>query len=102
MSDSEMILYRELRNRGMRFKFRRQHPIGKYVLDFYCAESKLCVEVDGEQHIFRKEHDRERDGYLDALGIATLRIDSMDLFTRLDGVLDDIWQACSARAPAWQ
>ena len=59
-------------------KFRRQHPIGPYALDFYCPELALCIEVDGEQH--DPLRDQQRDQYLEALGIKTIRIPSLALF----------------------
>jgi len=70
-------------------KFRRQHPVGPYVLDFYCAEAKLAVEVDGQQHADpeRSEHDRRRTAWLVTLNIAVLRIAAEDVRVNLDGVL---------------
>ena len=80
MSVSEQVLWRELRNRQLGFRFRRQVPVGPYVLDFFCSEAWLCVEVDGEQHAARQSADARRDRYLWELGIATYRVPSLDLF----------------------
>ena len=80
MSVSEQVLWRRIRDQKLRYKFRRQHPIGDYVLDFYCPRLKLCVEVDGEQHAFRREADAKRDEFLLSKGIKTVRIPSMQLF----------------------
>jgi very-short-patch-repair endonuclease len=57
-------------------KFRRQHPIGSYVLDFFCAERRLAVEIDGQQHTYavQIEHDRVRDAWLKERGIQVLRV----------------------------
>jgi very-short-patch-repair endonuclease len=54
-------------------KFRRQHPLGRFVLDFYCAAGKLCVEVDGDVHDAQAERDAERTAVLNAAGIHVLR-----------------------------
>ncbi|MBU1346567.1 MAG: endonuclease domain-containing protein [Alphaproteobacteria bacterium] len=70
-------------------KFRRQHPVGVFVLDFYCAEARLAVEVDGQQHgdAERSEHDRRRTVWLATQGISVLRIAAEDLRVNLDGIL---------------
>ena len=81
MSVSEQTLWAFVRNKKLGFTFRRQHPIGIWVLDFYCPEAMLCVEVDGEQHEFSTERDVRRDSEFAELGIFTLRIPSLDLFT---------------------
>jgi very-short-patch-repair endonuclease len=80
MSASERVLWEHLRKKGVGFGFRRQVPVGPYVLDFYCASAALCVEVDGEQHSGRVSADRSRDEYLARAGIKTIRIPSVDLF----------------------
>jgi very-short-patch-repair endonuclease len=63
-------------------KFRRQHPVGNYILDFYCAELKLCIEVDGGVHeLFATAmHDVERSGELSKLGIHVVRVRNEDVF----------------------
>lgn len=96
MGVSEKVLWEHLRAKRLGFKFRRQFPIGPYVLDFYCAEAKLCVEVDGEQHESKGPDDRVRDVHLEALGIQTLRIRSTHLFEPID-VLARIQEACKVR-----
>lgn len=89
-----------LRARKAEFKFRREHPIGPYRLDFYCAEVKVCIEMDGEQH--DPERDLVRDRYLAKLGIVTVRIPNIEFF-ELDPVApyrDHIGEAlkvCKAR-----
>jgi len=81
MSVSEKTLWAFIRNKKLGFVFRTQHPIDKWVLDFYCPEAMLCVEVDGEQHALTGERDALRDSELAKIGILTLRIPSLDLFT---------------------
>ncbi|WP_411289069.1 endonuclease domain-containing protein [Phenylobacterium sp.] len=77
LSLPEVVLWRALRGRKLNgLHFRKQHPIGPYVLDFYCHEAKLAVEVDGGSHSFgdRPERDLRRDGWLTDQGIRTLRV----------------------------
>lgn len=72
---SEQILWNALRNRQLQgIKFRRQHPAGPFVLDFYCDKERLAVEVDGSVHDERGEADRERQEYFEAHGIRFVRI----------------------------
>lgn len=77
MTVSEQRLWNWLRNRTFGgFKFRRQAPVGRYVLDFYCPALKLAVEVDGQQHatLWMGEYDGERTVYLRSQGIEVVRI----------------------------
>ncbi|MET4682809.1 endonuclease domain-containing protein [Brevundimonas faecalis] len=70
-------------------KFRRQHPIGPYILDFYCAEAKLAVEVDGSLHWNpdQMSHDRRRTAWLKTQGVEVLRLASIDVGKEMEGVL---------------
>jgi very-short-patch-repair endonuclease len=79
------------------FKFRRQHRIGRYIVDFYCAEVKLAVEVDGGVH-FREEvrlHDQERDAKLRAMGIRIIRFQDSDAMWRVGEVVTIVEDVCS-------
>ncbi|MBS1725968.1 MAG: DUF559 domain-containing protein [Armatimonadetes bacterium] len=80
MSESEKLLWRYLSDKSIGFKFRRQHPLGPYALDFYCPKLRLCIEVDGEQHSLTRSRDRRRDEFLLEKGILTIRIPSLELF----------------------
>lgn len=91
MSVSEIWFWEIVRKKRLGFGFRRQVPVGPYILDFYCAEAKLCVEVDGEQHALSRDRDEARDRFLLDRGIETLRIPSLDLFDEV-GVLKDEWR----------
>ena len=73
-------------------KFRRQHSIGKYVVDFYCPSEKLVVEVDGEQHYTDEgqAHDEKRTQYFQSKGISTIRFENCEVFDRQEAVLQDI------------
>ena len=77
MTLPELMLWRALRGRRLDgLKFRRQHPIGPYILDFFCADRNLAIEVDGEGHgcDAQTRHDRVRDAWLAARGIEVLRL----------------------------
>jgi very-short-patch-repair endonuclease len=81
MSLPEVLLWRELRRRSGGIKFRRQHPIGRYVVDFYCAEAKLGIEVDGIAHEMgdRPVRDEQRDAFIAQQGVVILRIPASDV-----------------------
>ncbi|MBI4837013.1 MAG: endonuclease domain-containing protein [Candidatus Portnoybacteria bacterium] len=84
----EVILWSRIRRNQLGYKFRRQHSIGKYIVDFYCPEKKLIIELDGSQHIEKqKEHDEQRDEYLKSLGFIILRFWDSEINNNLDGVL---------------
>ena len=97
---SEDLLWQRLRSRRfLGLKVRRQHPVGALVLDFYCAEYKLAIEVDGgiHQRPERLVADRTRDQVLDDLGIETLRIPADDVEFRIDIVLQLIQRTIESR-----
>lgn len=80
MSVSEKVLWNLIRKDRLGFRFKRQVPVLDYILDFYCAEAWLAIEVDGEQHFENADYDLERNTRLAANGIETLRIPSLWLF----------------------
>jgi very-short-patch-repair endonuclease len=89
MSLPEVMLWRCLRGREAgKPVFRRQHPIGPYVLDFFCASARLCIEVDGGSHGFgdRPQRDARRDAWLRAQGIRTLRLAAAEVISDAHGV----------------
>jgi very-short-patch-repair endonuclease len=92
MSFPEVLLWRALRSRPAGLKFRRQHPAGPYVLDFFCASRLLAVEVDGEAHDRgdRPERDAIRDAWLAAHGLSVVRMPARDILTDLDAVVRHI------------
>jgi very-short-patch-repair endonuclease len=97
---AEELLWQMLRGGGLDgHKFRRQHAVGRFILDFYCAKSRLCVEVDGEVHKSQRERDMARDTTLFSRGIVTLRFANEQVFNDLRGVLDAIRAA--ATRPGW-
>ncbi|HPK33531.1 MAG TPA: DUF559 domain-containing protein [Ottowia sp.] len=90
MTDSERRLWSRLRGEQLGAKFRRQHPLGPYIVDFACLAPKLIVELDGSQHASQLAHDSERDAFLRAQGFAVLRFASNEVFINLEGVLQAI------------
>ena len=98
LTPPEARLWVCLRRRGLgELKFRRQHPVGPYVLDFYCAEATLAVEVDGQGHLENGGHDARRDRWLAGQGIAVLRIAAEEVRVNLDAVLTFIRETAEAR-----
>jgi len=97
MGEAEKRLWTRLRRNQIGFHFRRQAPVGLYFLDFYCAKARLCIEVDGDLHAQRSAEDRQRDLYLQQLGILTLRVPSGELYTHLDAVVEYVAYLCRER-----
>lgn len=87
MTPCEGILWSKLRRGASGVKFRRQHSLGKYIADFYCAEKKLVIELDGSQHGEQVEYDTRRTHYFESLGIRVYRIWNGEIKTNLSGVL---------------
>lgn len=89
MTQAEIKLWSGLKGRQLSgIKFRRQHGIGDYIVDFYCPELKLVVEVDGDSHysISGKSHDLLKDDYLKDLEITVIRFSNTDILENTDGV----------------
>jgi very-short-patch-repair endonuclease len=100
MTPSEKLLWQRLRNHKISgLKFRRQHPIRWYIADFYCHEARLVIEVDGpiHQNADRAEHDRQRDGVMEELGIKVLRFSNNQVRFHLPRVLKEIKNTAVAR-----
>lgn len=105
MTLPEIVLWQALRKgRLAGLRFRRQHPIGPYILDFYCPGARLAVEIDGLAHddAARVSHDERRDTWLAQRGVRVLRIHAADVLRdeRLEGVLLGIEQSAAVRARA--
>jgi len=96
---AETTLWHMLRNRQTGFKFRRQHPIERFIVDFYCAEAKLLIEVDGESHLEpdQEEYDKARTEYLERLGYKVIRFTNNDVRYNINAVVDKILQTSETR-----
>jgi adenine-specific DNA-methyltransferase len=98
LTDSEQILWNALRDSCLSgIKFRRQHPFGPYVLDFFCVRAQLDIELDGSVHNQpeQREYDDERTSYLKFHGVCVLRFRNEDITDRLDEVMTRIMEAAS-------
>jgi very-short-patch-repair endonuclease len=94
LTDAEALLWMLLRNRRMAgAKFRRQHPVGRYILDFYCDEKKLGIELDGGQHGDAIGYDQQRDGWLQSQGIRILRFWNNQMLAETEAVMEAIYEA---------
>ncbi|MGY0570515.1 endonuclease domain-containing protein [Bradyrhizobium sp. RDM12] len=90
-TSAEAKLWQALRNRQLaRWKFRRQHPVDRYVVDFVTLDGKLIIEVDGVTHSSPSEieHDEARTKVLEACGFLVLRVSNTDVYENLEGVLE--------------
>jgi ATP-dependent helicase HrpA/adenine-specific DNA-methyltransferase len=99
---AEKLVWRWLRNRRFNgYKFRRQHPVGAYYLDFFCEEARLGIELDGFQHGFPdgQLHDAEREAFLKSRGITTLRFWNSHVRRNAQTIRDTIFRELQARAP---
>lgn len=88
MTESEKVLWEYVRMKPLGFKFHRQHPINRYVLDFYCHKARFSIEIDGAHHIDpeQKQADLERTEYLNEVGIREIRFWNSQVLTDLNGV----------------
>jgi len=95
---AEARLWQRLRARRLNgYYFRRQHPIGNFIVDFYCARARLVVEVDGDVHAMQKEYDAARTEWLEERGYRVIRFTNDQVFHELDAVLESILTACEER-----
>ena len=90
VTNAEKILWRKLKKKQLGFQFRRQFGIENFILDFYCPEKKLGVELDGSFHRKRKEYDKNRTEFLNKLGIDVLRYWNEEVINDIDRVLEEI------------
>ncbi|WP_083468861.1 endonuclease domain-containing protein [Nostoc piscinale] len=94
---AEKRLWEKLRHKQLLgFKFRRQQTIDRFIVDFYCSEARLVVEVDGEIHDYTQVEDTIRQEFLESLGLQVVRFRNEDVMERIEGVLEDI-AACLQR-----
>lgn len=88
---AETILWHFLRNRGVGgYKFRRQQGIGPFILDFYCADLRLCVELDGHSHWMKNEYDIARTQFLNSQGIRVVRFPNDHVMSHASSVANEM------------
>ncbi len=96
---AEATLWRHLRNRSLKYKFRRQHPIDFFIIDFHCAEAKLLIEIDGDSHLVKEqmEYDKTRTEYLEERGYKVIRFTNDDVRYNMNAVANEIIKAVEKR-----
>ena len=103
MPNAEKILWYQLKGRQLNgFKFRRQFGVGKYIVDFYCPEVKLVIEIDGDSH-FEPDaivYDKKRELFIENQGIKVIRFTNNDIYETLDEVIKSINQILQTRNPS--
>ena len=93
-TEAERILWQHLRLCQLGgYKFRRQQPLGDYIVDFVCFEKRLIIEVDGGQHNSQYLYDERRDAWLEQQGFRVLRFWNNEVLQNIEGVKEVIWQA---------
>jgi very-short-patch-repair endonuclease len=100
LTPSEAKIWNAVRSRQLGFKIRRQQPIGRFILDFYCAEAKLAIEIDGDIHTDPDQaaYDAARTQWLEERGYAVIRFEANQVDEHLPDVLDAIREACESRS----
>ncbi|KUK80620.1 MAG: Uncharacterized protein XD94_0867 [Mesotoga prima] len=89
----EVLLWQQLKKRQIEgYRFTRQKPIGRYIVDFFCKELRLVIEVDGGSHDIRGEEDRKRQKELEGMGLIVIRVSEKDVRYNIQGVLEGIRQ----------
>lgn len=97
---AERLLWRNLRAKQLQgFKFRRQEPLGDYVVDFVCFEKRLVIEVDGGQHMIKVVKDKQRERWLKNQGFKILRFWNNEVLRNIEGVLEVIRRNCLFSSP---
>jgi len=100
MTRAEQLLWERLRNRQLGgLKFRRQHPLGPFITDFYCAEKRLVVEIDGDIHDLQKEQDEQRTRQFEEFGYRVIRFRNEEIEANISLVVKKIFEACQSPSP---
>ena len=94
MPKPEKVLWQRIRRKQLGVKFRRQQGIGRYIVDFYCTELNLVIEIDGDSHFSDEgeEKDTMRDAFMEVLGIEVLRFTNEEVMNQTESVLERIMQ----------
>ena len=95
LSKAEAVIWLHLSRKQMNgFKFRRQYSVNQYVIDFYCPELKLAIEIDGDSHYgyLSEKYDNERQKYIESFGIHFMRFTNDDVCNNIDSVLQMIYE----------
>lgn len=91
LTPQERLFWSDVANRTFfGLKFRKQHGVGGYIVDFYCSDRSLIIEIDGDCHASNPEYDTERARYLSSLGYTVLRYTNRDVLYNIGGVMEDL------------
>jgi very-short-patch-repair endonuclease len=98
LTPAEHKIWERVRDSQLGYKLRRQHVIGKFIPDFYCAQAKLLIEIDGDTHVEpdQADYDAARTAWLEERGYRVIRFDNRRVHQNLEGVLEVIRNACAA------
>ncbi|MCC6957117.1 MAG: DUF559 domain-containing protein [Anaerolineales bacterium] len=98
-TQAEEVLWRALRDRRVGHKIRRQHPLGRFIIDFYCHQAALCIEIDGDAHseASQRAYDIARTQYLEDHGYRIVRFTNRDIQQNLQAVIDEICRTIDLR-----
>jgi very-short-patch-repair endonuclease len=102
MTDTEKLLWSRIRRKQLKgYQFYRQKTVGNYIVDFYCPSAMLIIELDGSQHYTDKgkQKNKIRDQYLIGLGFQVMRYPSTDVFSTIDGIVDEIYEQLHEESP---
>ena len=96
LTRAEALLWKALRNRQLGgLRWRSQHPIGRFIVDFYCPSCKLVIEVDGQLHEYQHEYDSARTEHLEQYGYTVIRFSNEEIATNLKEVLATIYHTAT-------
>jgi len=89
-----------LKGKKLGYRFTRQKPIGRFIVDFYCSKLSLVIEIDGNSHDLKTERDKLRDRYLKQCGILTIRYNNEDIFSNIDKIKKDLREKIAILIPS--
>lgn len=87
---SEVLLWNKLKRKQLNYQFLRQKPIGNYIVDFYCPEKKLVIEIDGVSHMNKYDYDIARVNYLNSMGLSVLVFSDLEVKKNINNVVQSI------------
>lgn len=90
MTRAESLLWERLRRKQLGVRFKAQHPIGRFIADFYCHKKKIVIEIDGKIHEKQKEYDEGREAEMEKFEIKVIRFNNEEIFQDLDRVVERI------------
>ena len=90
MTEAELLIWEKLKHNSIGYRFKPQHPIGRFIADFYCHQLKLVIEIDGDIHELQEEYDLERTKEMNRLGIRVVRFTNEEVRTNLVDIIERI------------